>query len=76
MTTPITTRTTFPYHGYTISIIQEDGVWWAASRTAEKEAGGDRAILGGPWRSQQDARAAAQVFCDGHPPRPMASASA
>jgi hypothetical protein len=69
-------RTTYPYRGYTISTFQEEGVWWATARPVEKEAGGDEAIVGGPWRSQHDARSAAQVFCDSQPARPMPPASA
>jgi hypothetical protein len=30
-----------------------------------KDVGGDRPVLGGPWRSQVEAEAAAKAFCDG-----------
>ena len=30
----------------------------------EKEAGGDRPVLGGPWKSKPEAKAAAEAFCD------------
>jgi hypothetical protein len=58
-------RSSYPYHGYTITTLQEDGVWWARARVAEKDAGGDRPVLGGPWRSRVEAKTAAQAFCDG-----------
>lgn len=57
-------RASYPYLVYTITTLRNEGVWWAKARLAEKEAGGDRPVLGGPWRSQQEARAAAQGFCD------------
>jgi hypothetical protein len=57
-------RMSYPYQRYTITTLQEDGVWWARARVAEKEAGGDRPVLGGPWRSKLEAKSAAQAFCD------------
>jgi hypothetical protein len=57
-------RTSYPYHGYAITTLQEDGVWWAKARMAEKDAGGDRPVLGGPWRSQPEAKVAAEAFCN------------
>ena len=57
-------RRTYPYLRYAVTTFQEDGVWWASARAAEKDAGGDRAVLGGPWKSNLDARSAAQAFCD------------
>ena len=57
-------RTSYPYQRYAITTFQEEGVWWASARVAEKDAGGDRAVLGGPWKSKLDAKSAAQAFCD------------
>jgi hypothetical protein len=57
-------RTTYLYERFTISTFRAEGLWWAGARSAEKDAGGDRPVLGGPWRSQPEARAAAQAFCD------------
>jgi hypothetical protein len=56
--------TSYPYQRYTITTLQEEGVWWAKARVAEKDAGGDRPVLGGPWKSQRQARTAAEAFCD------------
>jgi len=53
----------FPYLKFTITIFQADGVWWARARLAQKDMGGDRAVTGGPWRSQAEARSAAESFC-------------
>ncbi len=58
-------RTSYPYQRYTITTLLEEGVWWARARVAEKDAGGDRPVLGGPWRSKLEAKSAAQAFCDG-----------
>ena len=57
-------RTSYPYQRYRVTTLQKDGVWWARARVAEKDAGGDRPVLGGPWRSQGDAKTAAEAFCD------------
>ena len=57
-------RTTYSYQRYTITTLREEGVSWAKARVAEKDAGGDRPVLGGPWRSQGDAKTAAEAFCD------------
>ena len=56
--------TSYPYQGYTITTLQEEGVWWAKARAAEKDAGGNRPVLGGPWKSQMQAKTAAEAFCD------------
>ena len=41
---------------------------------AEKEAGGDRPVLGGPWKSKREAKTAAAAFCDrGKEARTMAA---
>ena len=58
-------RASYPYQAFTITTLRSEGVWWARARLTEKEVGGDRPVLGGPWRSQSDARVAAQAFCDG-----------
>lgn len=58
-------RTSYPYQDYTITTLRDEGVWWAKVRVAEKDVGGDRPVLGGPWRSQGEARAAAEAFCNG-----------
>ncbi len=55
--------TSYPYGSFTITVFREDGVWWAKARVADKEAGGDRAVLGGPWRTRPAAQAAAEAFC-------------
>ncbi|MCJ7706374.1 MAG: hypothetical protein MUO38_02030 [Anaerolineales bacterium] len=57
-------RTSYPYQRYTITTFQDGGVWWAKARAAEKDVGGDRPVLGGPWRSQVEAKTAAEAFCD------------
>jgi hypothetical protein len=57
-------RRSYPYHRYTITMLQAEGVWWATARLAEKDAGGDRPVLGGPWKSKPEARTAAEAFCD------------
>ncbi len=54
----------YPYQQYTITTLRDEGVWWAKARAAEKDVGGDRAVLGGPWRNQREAKAAAEAFCD------------
>ncbi len=58
-------RASYPYQRFTITTFREEGVWWAKARVAEKEDGADRPVLGGPWRSQGEARSAAEAFCDG-----------
>ncbi len=40
--------TIYPYRRYTITIFRDEGVWWAKARVSEKDAGGDRPVLGGP----------------------------
>ena len=57
-------RTSYPYRRFTITTLRDEGVWWAKARVAEKDAGGDRAVLGGPWRSRLAAKAAAEAFCN------------
>ena len=52
------------YREYVISTLREDGIWWATARPAGKSLGGDRAVLGGPWRTEADAVAAAEAFCN------------
>lgn len=52
------------YRDYVISTLREEGVWWATARAATKSPGGDRAVLGGPWKSQADAVTAAEAFCN------------
>ena len=56
--------TSYLYQRYTITILRDEGVWWAKARVAEKDVGGDRPVLGGPWRTEGEARAAAKPFCD------------
>ncbi len=60
-------QVSYPYHGYTITTLLEDGVWWAAVRAATKDAGGDQPVLGGPWGSRIHAKTAAQAYCDRRP---------
>ena len=52
------------YNQYVISTLREEGVWWATARAAGKGLGGDRAVRGGPWKTEADAAAAAEAFCD------------
>jgi len=57
-------RRCYEYRGYTITTLFDDGVWWATVRPAEKAAGGDQAVLGGPWGIRVHAQNAAQAACD------------
>ena len=57
-------RTSYPYRGYTITTLRDEGVWWARARAAVKEVAGDRPVLGGPWKGKPEAKAAAEAFCD------------
>jgi hypothetical protein len=57
-------RTSYPYRRFTITTLRHEGVWWAKARVAEKDVGGDRPVLGGPWKAQGQAKTAAEVFCD------------
>ncbi len=41
-------RTSYPYQRFTITTLRDEGVWWAKARVGEKDAGGDRPVLGGP----------------------------
>ena len=54
----------YTYQRYTITTFQDEGQWWARARVVEKQAGGDRPVLGGPWRSKPEAKTAAEAFCD------------
>ena len=54
----------YTYQRYTITTFQDEGQWWARARVVEKQAGGDRPVLGGPWRSTPEAKTAAEAFCD------------
>ena len=57
-------RTSYAYQRYTITTLRDEGVWWAKARVVEKVDAGDRPVLGGPWRSQVEAKTAAEAFCD------------
>ncbi|HEX9898478.1 MAG TPA: hypothetical protein VGC81_04600 [Candidatus Methylomirabilis sp.] len=57
-------RTSYPYQRYTITTLRDEGVWWAKARVALKDVGGDRPVVGGPWRTQVEAETAAEAFCD------------
>jgi hypothetical protein len=57
-------RTIYSYQRYTITTFTYEGVWWAKARVSEKDAGGDRPVLGGPWKSQVQAKTAAEAFCE------------
>ena len=57
-------RTSYPYQRYTITTLRDEGVWWAKARVALKDVGGDRPVVGGPWRTQVEAEPAAEAFCD------------
>lgn len=52
------------YRDYVISTTRDEGVWWATARSAGKGLGGDRAVLGGPWKDKADAVRAAETFCN------------
>ena len=54
----------YTYQRYTITTFQDEGEWWARARVTEKQAGGDRSVLGGPWKNRPAAKAAAEAFCD------------
>ena len=54
----------YPYQQFTITTFRADGLWWARARVGDKEAGGDRPVTGGPWRSRAEARSAAELFCE------------
>ncbi len=56
--------TCYTYQRYTITTFEDGGEWWARARVVKKEAGGDRPVLGGPWKSKPEANAAAEAFCD------------
>jgi hypothetical protein len=53
------------YQGFKITTFQDAGEWWAKARGVQKDAGGDRPVLGGPWKSKPEALTAAEAFCDG-----------
>ncbi len=53
----------YAYQRFTITTFHDDGVWWAKARLAEKDAGGDRPVVGGPWKSRPSAQTAAELFC-------------
>lgn len=57
-------RTSYPYRRFTITTLRNEGVWWAKARVAEKDVGGDRPVLGGPWKGKLEAKTAAEAFCD------------
>jgi hypothetical protein len=57
-------RTSYPYRRFTITTLRHEGVWWAQARVAEKDVGGDRPVLGGPWKDKLEAKTAAEAFCD------------
>ena len=57
-------RTTYAYQQYTITTLRDEGVWWAKARVSVKVDGADRPVVGGPWRGELQARAAAEAFCD------------
>ena len=52
------------YQCYIITTFQDAGEWWVSARGVKKGAGGDRRVLGGPWRSKPEARIAGEAFCD------------
>ncbi|RPI05116.1 MAG: hypothetical protein EHM71_12975 [Zetaproteobacteria bacterium] len=54
----------YTHQHYTITTFHDGGEWWARARVAEKQAGGDRPVLGGPWKSRVQAKVAAEAFCD------------
>ena len=54
----------YTYQRYAITTLQDEGQWWARARVTEKEAGGDRPVLGGPWKSRLEAKVAAEAFCE------------
>lgn len=57
-------RTSYAYRQFTITTLRHEGVWWAKARVTDKDVGGDRPVLGGPWRGKLAAKTAAEAFCD------------
>ena len=57
-------RMSYPYQRFTITVLRHEGVWWAKARVALKDVGGDRPVVGGPWKTQVEAETAAEAFCD------------
>ena len=57
-------RTSYPYQRYTITILRDEGVWWAKARVKDKDVGGDRPVQGGPWKGKPEAKSAAEAFCN------------
>ena len=54
----------YTYQRYAITTLQDEGHWWARARVTGKEAGGDRSVVGGPWKNRPEAKSAAEAFCD------------
>ena len=54
----------YTYQRYTITTLQADDQWWARARVAAKDAGGDRPVLGGPWKGRLNAKTVSEAFCD------------
>ena len=52
------------YQCYKITTFQDAGEWWVRARGMKKDTGGDRPVLGDPWKSKPEARTAAEAFCD------------
>lgn len=55
---------TYRYRSYTIRTLRDGGGWGAKAGPTQVGAGGERAVLGGPWRRETEARAAAEAFCN------------
>ena len=55
---------TYRYRRYTIRTLRDGGGWGAKAGPTQGGAGGERAVQGGPWRRETEARAAAEAFCN------------
>ena len=54
----------YTYQRYTITTVDDEGEGRARARVAEKQAGGDRPVLGGPWKGRLNAKTVSEAFCD------------
>ena len=52
------------YRDYMILTMRDAGGWWATAGSARNSLGGDRPVLGGPWKNEADAVRAAEAFCN------------
>ena len=55
---------TYRYRHYTIKTLRDGGGWGAKAGPTQEGAGGERAVHGGPWRRETEAKVAAEAFCN------------